>query len=241
MRDVPLAAVLAAVAERFGLAQSRVRLGARDIEREARRVYCYLARGLTQADAAQIGELVVEDAGEVEAMIGDVASRLTVGREFAELVVAVELEIRALVELSKTHGLALPTTAAPEVTALRLVKSPREAGMVSIGDLAALGASFLARKRVPPKPVASAFIRAAEAFDAARNDALTFRFTSLERGALEQRERALQALLSHLGVERVEAQEENESEGRRARAAESRGSGGVHPPDRREQPDDRPV
>jgi hypothetical protein len=204
MRDVPLATVLAVVAERYGVEAARVRLGAREIEREARRVYCYLARGLTQADAAAIGALVIEDAAEVEAHIEAVAWRLSEGREFAELVVAVELEIRVLAEIAPTRGFPLPTTARPEATALRLIKSPREAGLVSIGDLAALGAAYLATRRAAPKSAVSPLIEAACAYEAACAEAQATRFTASERGALLARDRIRKSLLSLLGVHHVE-------------------------------------
>ncbi|MGD0564511.1 MAG: hypothetical protein ABSA66_15650 [Roseiarcus sp.] len=207
MRDVPLAAVLGAVAERFALPQARVRLGADDAAREARRVYCYLARGLTQADAAEIGALIIEDAAEVEAAIEGVAARLSEAREFAELVVAVELEIRVLASLPLAHGVRLASTADPKVTALRLVKSPREAGLVAIGDLAALGAAYLTFRRAPPAAPLSPLMQAARAYEAACEEAESFRFTSRERGALQQCERAFNSLLSILGVDNVETVE----------------------------------
>ncbi len=204
MRDVPLAEVLACVAARFGLPVPRVRLGAGEIEHEARRVYCYLARGLSHADAAEIGALILEDAAEVEGALESVAARLSEGREFAELVVAVELEIRVLAGLALTHGVRLASSADPKVTALRLIKSPREAGMVSIGDLAALGAAYLTFRRAPPAPAASPLMTAARGYETACADAEALRFTSRERGALMAREDALKSLLSHLGVEYVE-------------------------------------
>lgn len=212
MRDIPLAAVLASVAERFGLTPAGVRLDASANAREARRVYCYLARGLTQADEADIGALIIEDAAEVETAIEDVAGRLSQAREFAELVVSVELEIRVVAELSVTHGVPLPTTAPPATTALRLVRSPREAGLVAIGDLAALGAAYLALRRAAqrpaaptPSPAASPLMKAVVAFEAACGEAKAAHFTARERGAVKERERALRSLLLQLGVEHVES------------------------------------
>ncbi len=207
MRDVPLAAVLAAVAERFGLGVAGVRLGANETAREARRVYCYLARGLTQADAAEIGALVIEDAAEVEAAIEAVAARLSEAREFAELVVAVELEIRVLASLPLAQGVRLASSADPKVTALRLVRNPREAGLVAIGDLAALGAAYLTFRRAPPAAPVSPLMQAARAYEAACADAEAFRFTSRERGAIQACERAFNSLLSILGVDHVETVE----------------------------------
>lgn len=205
MRDIPLAAILQTVADQCGVSVAQMRLEAGDAAREARRVYCYLARGLTQADFVEIGALVIEDAAEVEAAIEDVAGRLSRLRDFAELVAAAEIEIRALALLSVTRGFPLPTTAPPEATALRLVRSQREATGVSIGDLAALGAAYLASRRAAAQPPASEFMRAAAAFDKADREAATLRFTAQERGALITRDRTLKSLLSHLGAEHVES------------------------------------
>ena len=204
MRDVPLATILQTIAERCGVTVAQMRLDARDAAREARRVYCYLARGLTQADAVEIGAHVIEDSAEVEAAIEDVADRLSRLREFAELVVGAELEIRALAKLSVMRGYPLPTTAPAHVTALRLVRGAREATGVSLGDLAALGAAYLAHQRPVPGP-ASALMRAAAAFEAADHASKQARFTSRERGSLADREIALKTLLSHLGAQHVES------------------------------------
>jgi hypothetical protein len=200
MRDVPLATILDVVARRCGLDVAQARTQASDAARQARRVFCYLARGLTQASPAEIGETILEREAEVCAAAEEVGALLCEGRDFTELAVEAEVELRALVELSATRGFPLPTTASPRVTAARLVLGGRDAFTVPRVDLAALAAAYLARATEPtlaPPPL----VRAAAEYENAIAAAEAARFTARERGADAALKAARARLLALMGVE----------------------------------------
>jgi hypothetical protein len=197
MRDVPLATILDVVGRRCGLDVAQARTQASDAARQARRVFCYLARGLTQASPAEIGETILEREAEVCAAAEEVGALLSEGRGFAELVVEAEIELRALVELSATRGFPLPTTASPRVTAARLVLGGRDAFTVPRVDLAALAAAYLARAAEQPSPL----VRAAGNYENAIAAAEAARFTARERGADAALKAARARLLALMGVE----------------------------------------
>ena len=208
MRDIPLATILDVVAKRFGLDVAHVRLQAGDDVHKARRVFCYLARGLSRAEPVEIGEAILERPAEVLFAADEVGAMLDDGRDMAALVVEAEIELLALAGVAEARGFPLPTTASAKTTAMRIVADGRASFTAAHADLTALTAAYLARLKAEPPPPAtrerSPFMRAAKDYDLAVVAAREARFTTRERGAIADRERALKALLSILGVDHVE-------------------------------------
>ncbi|MGD0640266.1 MAG: hypothetical protein ABSC22_05915 [Roseiarcus sp.] len=102
---------------------------------------------------------------------------------------------------------SLPKASRPGPTARRLATSPRQAALVSFGDIAELGAAYLEATRAPAQAALSPLMRAAAAYEAACAAAEAARFTAGERGAALARRRAFDALLSLLGIENGDATE----------------------------------
>ncbi len=208
MRELPLATILDVVAGRFGLAVAAVRTQASDEARQARRVFCYLARGLNRAEPVEIGEAILERPAEVLAAADEIGAVLDDGRDLAALVVEAEIELLALAGVAEARGDPLPSTASAKTTAARIVADNRDGFAVPHADVVALAAAYLARLRAEPTPPAtrelSPFLRAAKDYDVAVVAAREARFTARERGAVVARDRALNALLTRLGVDHVE-------------------------------------
>jgi len=209
MRDIPLAAILDVVAGSFGLAAAAVRTQASDEARQARRVFCYLARGLNRAEPAEIGEAILERPAEVLAAADEVGAALDDGRDLAALVVEAEIELLALAGVAEARGFPLPTTASAKTTAMRIVADGRASFTAPHADLVALAAAYLARLKAEPAPPPttrelSPLMAAAKDYDLAAQAAREARFTVRERGAIAARERAFKALLTRLGVDHVE-------------------------------------
>ena len=208
MRDLPLATILDVVAGRFGLAAAAVRTQASDEARQARRVFCYLARGLSRAEPVEIGETILERPAEVLAAADEIGAALDAGRDLAALVVEAEIELLALAGVAEARGYPLPTTASAKTTAMRIVVDGRDSFTAPHSDLVALAAAYLARLKREPTPPAthesSPIVRAAKDYDLAVLAAREARFTAHERGAIAVRDRAFKALLNRLGVDHVE-------------------------------------
>ena len=209
MRDIPLAAILDVVAGSFGLAAAAVRTQASDEARQARRVFCYLARGLNRAEPAEIGEAILERPAEVLAAADEIGAALDDGRDLAALVVEAEIELLALAGVAEARGFPLPTTASAKTTAMRIVADGRASFTAPHADLVALAAAYLARLKAEPAPPPttrelSPLMAAAKDYDLAAQAAREARFTVRERGAIAARERAFKALLTRLGVDHVE-------------------------------------
>jgi len=209
MRDLPLATILDVVAGRFGLAAAAVRTQASDEARQARRVFCYLARGLSRAEPVEIGETILERPAEVLAAADEIGAALDAGRDLAALVVEAEIELLALAGVAEARGYPLPTTASAKTTAMRIVVDGRDSFTAPHSDLVALAAAYLARLKAEPAPPPttrelSPFMRAAKDYDLAVAAAREARFTARERGAVAARDRAFNALLTRLGVDHVE-------------------------------------
>lgn len=204
-RDLPLATILDVVAKRFGLDVAHARIEASEEARQARRVFCYLARGLSAAEPEEIGEAILERPAEVLAAADEVGAHLDAGRDFAGLVVETEVELLALAGLAEARGLPLPSTASARTTALRLVAGGRDSFVAPHADIVALAAAYLARIKTPapppePQAEASPLAAAASAYDLAVAALRDARFTLRERGAVAHRNAARARLLSLLGV-----------------------------------------
>ena len=207
MRDLPLATILDVVAGRFGLAAAAVRTQASDEARQARRVFCYLARGLSRVEPVEIGETILERPAEVLAAADEIGAALDDGRDLAALVVEAEVELLALAGLAEARGFPLPTTASAKTTALRIVTDGRASFTAPHSDLVALAAAYLARLKCEPTPQpreTSPLVTAAKDYELAALAAREARFTGRERGAIALRDRAFKALLARLGVKDVE-------------------------------------
>lgn len=208
MRDLPLATILDVVAGRFGLAAAAVRTQASDEARQARRVFCYLARGLSRAEPVEIGEAILERSAEVLAAADEIGAALDDGRDLAALVVEAEIELMALAGVAEARGFPLPSTASAKTTAMRIVADGRASFTAPHADLVALAAAYLARLRAEPTPptthALSPLVAAAKDYDLAALAAREARFTARERGAIAVRDRAFNALLTRLGVDHVQ-------------------------------------
>ena len=207
MHNIPLATILDVVAKRFGLDVAHVRTQASDEARQARRVFCYLARGLSRAEPVEIGEAILERSAEVLAAADEIGAALDDGRDLAALVVEAEIELMALAGVAEARGFPLPTTASAKTTAMRIVVDNRDGFAVPHSDLVALAAAYLARLKIEPTPpmlAPSPFMRAARDYDLAVLAASEARFTARERAALVARDRSLKAMLALIGVDHVE-------------------------------------
>lgn len=109
----------------------------------ARMAFCRMARFAGAGDVV-IGMKIGRAPSFVDQAVWEAGLRISADRDFASRYLEVELECVAEAQLAESALYPLPRDADPRAIAARLLDSPREAMSVGVGDLAALGAAFLA-------------------------------------------------------------------------------------------------
>ena len=100
--------ILDVTARAFSVGAAEIRDPQRAEAWEAREAFCWLARGLLQAEPGDIGLVVGLSPALAEDACEAIAARLNDGRELDERLGSIEIEVRALAKLSDRIGLRLP-------------------------------------------------------------------------------------------------------------------------------------
>ncbi len=194
---IALETLLDVTARAHGLDAGRLRNPHDGGAREAREAFCWLARGLIGLEPAAAGLAVGLTAEAAEAASESVAGRLNDGRDLADRLFLIEVEVRALERLSDRIAMKRVEAIHPFEVAKTLCRSKRDAMTVTVDELMAVGAALIALQAARPR---GDVVAAATRLIAAEAAAAEARFTIEEKPAARSRAAAMNDLKALIGA-----------------------------------------